>query len=195
MAQIHNFLISQWILIVVAFVLVSLPFIYHAKHFSAKVTDQICEELEKKCDKKNDVVHFEGRKVKLQVFTYTAPLKHIQDREWQKWRSHISSAGLINKNNILFLVDCLWAFLLTGLIYLTSSIRYTSFNNSKKILLITLITAYLLDVIENLAYMNLLGGLFKYLPVIGIIKLCFFIAAAILALMIQWTKKFDKISA
>ncbi len=187
MIQTHNFLVRQWKLILVAFVFVSLPFLYGTFVFKKKVKCEIHETTGKDS--------FEGQNVKLQVFTYTARLNYIQDREWQKWRNHISSAGLINKNNILFLLDCLWAFLLIGLIYLTGNIRYTSFNNSKKILLIALITAYLLDVIENLTYMNLLGGMFKYLPVLGIIKVCFYIAAAILALIIQWNKKLEKVSA
>lgn len=118
MTQIHNFLISQWIAILVAFTLVSLPFIHHAKLFKHGI-----EEVTSKGQ-------FDGKKVKLQIFTYTVQLHEVGDFDWQTWRECISIANLSRKNSTLFLLDCLWAFLLIGLIYLASSIRYTSFNNS-----------------------------------------------------------------
>lgn len=90
--------------------------------------------------------------------------------------------NLIRTNNqsisyrVLFVVDCIWAFLLISFaigLYLKSRIN----ENSVSLFMVVSISVYLFDLNENVFYFSLNGHLYQFIPIISMFKTIFYLVA------------------
>jgi hypothetical protein len=175
MENIHNFIVRHNKFIIVVFVLSSFVFQKQNCNFSIIAMQEFEEE------------YLAGRTIRPQFFTYEALWGKINHPDWKHWTEHIKSNPAFDKiNKTIFIIDDIWAFFLIGMIYLLSNIRNKAFHTLKSALLFLLLIAYGLDFVENKVYFNLYedGFLVDNLPIIGTLKMAFYLIALVLALFL-----------
>lgn len=169
MRRIHDFITRHWRALLITFVVLSSVF--------ALLNFRFSQEAERGC-----FMDIPLERVNSQAFTSTLSFAALDEAAWQSFVAcYAANPTAKSLNTAVFLLDDVWAISFLWVIYLLANIRSTAFNSLKRFILLIGIIAYAFDFTENAVYLTLTEV--SWLPTIGTLKLLFYGATILLAVL------------